>query len=233
MCWNVWQRKKEHNYTTAQVITALNCASDTSREMEVPEFFKIIVRKDKENHTCKSRNIADAVGRFLVLVALVNGDFTINEANELRRICDMLFGYCDNQGVVSGKIREHHPEMITEMSKTGYYQPSAEIKQNPESSVNTVANSAPAKPEEPVGNITLNFNVSLDPKSEVEFNSGESSSGVTVKNPAYESNLGSDETLESVLAELNGLVGLSKVKNDVQSLLNFIKICQEAKFISN
>ena len=217
---------REHNYTTAQVITALNCASDTSREMEVPDFFKIIVRKDKENHTCKSRSIADAVGRFLVLVALVNGDFTINEANELKRICDMLFVYCDTQGVVSGKTIEHHPEMITEMSKTGYYQPSAEVKESPESSVNTSVNSAPTKSEEPVGNITLNFNVSLDPKSEAELNSSESSSGVTIKKPSNESEEDSDETLESLLAELNGLVGLSKVKNDVQSLLNFIKICQ-------
>ncbi len=31
---------------------------------------------------------------------------------------------------------------------------------------------------------------------------------------------------EELLAELNGLVGLEQVKNDVQSLMNFIRICQ-------
>lgn len=46
-----------------------------------------------------------------------------------------------------------------------------------------------------------------------------------MKKPAGEGKA-SDETLESVLAELQGLVGLDKVKADIQSLLNFIKICQ-------
>lgn len=47
---------------------------------------------------------------------------------------------------------------------------------------------------------------------------------VSVQNPP--SRKEAEETMESVLEELYGLVGLEQVKNDVQSLLNFIKICQ-------
>lgn len=38
---------KEQNYTAAQVITALDCAGDEAREMDIPAFFQNIVVKDK------------------------------------------------------------------------------------------------------------------------------------------------------------------------------------------
>lgn len=119
---------KEREYTIAQVITALDCAGDESREMEIPAFFQNIVSMDIEKHTSESRTIADSIGRFLVLVALINGDFTMDEANALRGISDLLLGYCDHQGVVAGKAREYHPEMVTPLSQTGYYQPSSDEK---------------------------------------------------------------------------------------------------------
>ena len=51
-------------------------------------------------------------------------------------------------------------------------------------------------------------------------------SSVSVTNPADREAVGSDENIESVLAELQGLVGLERVKNDVRSLINFIRICR-------
>lgn len=215
---------KEQNHTAAQVITALDCAGDEEREMNIPTFFRNIVAKDKQNNTSESRTIADSIGRFLVLAALINGDFTINEANALKYISDLLIGYCDHQGVAAGKVREYHPEMVTPLNQTGYYQPSADEKKTEQ--VNPLSSSNPPAPktEEIVQNITLNLNIV--PEQPAEPNASAPASGVTVKKPASKDGDEAEETLESVLAELNGLVGLDKVKNDVQSLLNFIKICQ-------
>lgn len=220
---------KEQDYTVAQVVTALDCAGEESREMAIPTFFQSIVRKDLEKCTNESRTIADSIGRFLVLVALINGDFTLEEANALKSISDLLLDYCDHQGVVAGKAREYHPEMVTPLNKTGYYQPST--KENKESigrekeQVNSSPDKEPltSKNDDDISTITLNLNLVSEKPNEAEISAPEI--GVTIKKPTSMGN-DAEDTLESVLAELHGLVGLDKVKNDVQSLLNFIKICQ-------
>lgn len=217
---------KEQNYTAAQVITALDCAGDEAREMDIPAFFQNIVVKDKQNNTGESRTIADSIGRFLVLVALINGDFTMNEANALKDISDLLISYCDHQGVVAGKVREYHPEMVTPLNQTGYYQPSVDEKKTEQVNPLSSSNSSAPKPktEEVVPNITLNLNIV--PEQPTEPIASVPASGVSIKKTASKDSDEAEETLESVLAELNGLVGLDKVKNDIRSLLNFIKICQ-------
>lgn len=198
-------------YTTAQVVTALDCAGEESRTLAVPAFFTEIVRKDLESRTSVSRSVADAIGRFLVTLALVNGDFTIEEAGALRQISDLLLTYCDLQGVVAGKEREYHPEMVTPLSVTGYYKSEPEKAPAPEKVV-TSGSGTSGSTEKP------------NPEPEQPKEEQEDNIGVSVKKPPVAGK--TEETLESVLAELNGLVGLDKVKNDVQSLLNFIKICQ-------
>ena len=225
---------RDQEFTAAQIITALDCAGDEAREINIPAFFQDIVAKDKEKQTSESRTIADSIGRFLVLVALINGDFTIEEANRLRDVSDILLGYCDYHGVVAGKRREYHPEMVTPMSPTGYYQPSADIKKKPADHADKTERVKPisrgssplskTEEEESVPTITLNLN--LAPEQPADTAVSAPASGVMIKKPAGEDAEDADETLESVLEELNGLVGLNKVKNDVQSLLNFIKICQ-------
>ncbi len=224
---------REQEYTVAQVITALDCAGEDGRELDVPAFFRVIVDKDKNRHTCESRSVVDAIGRFLVLVALINGDFTLEEAGVLRGICELLLGYCDHHGVVAGKSWEKHPEMITPLNQTSYHQqPSAEEKKAedqkedvPSARVNPILSSKPAmKNEQIVPTITLNLN--LVPEQQHEGTRLDApASGITIDKPD-KNKADTGETLESVLAELDGLVGLDKVKNDVRSLLNFIKICR-------
>lgn len=223
---------RDQEYTIAQAVTAFDCAGDESREMDIPAFFREIVAKDKERKTSESRTIADSIGRFLVLAALANGDFTIEEANRLRDISDILLGYCDGQGVAEGKAREYHPEMVTPMSQTGYYQPSADREKKHSGNADEVktvnplpgGNSPTIKTEDIVPAITLNLNLVPEQPDNTTVSALEKGGGV--KKTAVQDVDDADETLESVLAELNGLVGLDKVKNDVRSLLNFIKVCQ-------
>lgn len=222
---------KNQQYTPAQVITALDCAGEDSRELTVPVFFQKIVAVDIKDGTSESRTIMDSIGHFLVLPALFNGDFTMEEAGALRDISDLLLRYCDDHAVAAGKNREYHPEMVTPLNTTGYYQPAAEEGKNNSNAdkadtVNQLPdNTSPvSKTDDVVPNITLNLH--LMPEQPADTNSSAPENGVTVKKPAAADNHGAEETLETVLAELNSLIGLDKVKNDVQNLLNFIKICQ-------
>lgn len=227
---NVLPVFQNEEYTVAQVVTALDCAGEESREMIIPGFFKEIVQEDIKQDTANSRTTADAMGRFLVTLALVNGDFTLEEASALKGISDMLLGYCDEQDVKPGKDREYHPEMITPLNKSSYYlnpeETNEEVTEDTEKENRKTKRSVKRDPEaeekkeentEEKPPIIVNVNLTSDQGKE-------QNTGISVKKPADEN--APEQTLEEVLAELNSLVGLDKVKYDVQSLLNFIKICQ-------
>ena len=207
------------NYTAAQVMTALDCAGEAGRKLDIPTFFQQIVQNDRADHSCKSRDLIESIGRILADLALVNGDFTIEEAVTLKQITDQLSGYCDQCGVKAGLPLEYHPEMITERSQTGYYL-SAE-KNKPAMDPPALENVPPAfiaslNNENPPASQPVTWNLDSD---EQEQNVGRT---VERRDESGES----EDTLESVLAELNSLVGLETVKQDVQSLLNFIRICK-------
>lgn len=215
-------------YTTAQVLTALDCAGEEARNLKVPGFFETLVKLDVKNNTNFSRSIADEVCRFLADLAMINGDFTLEEAAVLRQISDMLLQCCDALRIMPGVTPKYLPRMITPLSRSGYYQqsetskpteaPTEQPKQNPVTFSTSGGFNIPQQ-NNPLPNIAPNLNpVSNAPKTE------EDSLGVNVQKPAEQ--LMPEESLESVLSELNSLVGLEKVKSDVQSLLNFIKICQ-------
>ena len=211
-----------HQYTIAQVVTALNCVGEDAREMEVPSFFQMIVQQDVRNLTSHSRDVADEICRFLADLALINGDFTIEEATVLRSISNMLQDSCNAANVVSGKAPEYIPQMVTPPKTTGYYQPSSEVpskKEEKPEQAPSAPSSSKSNSNDDVPTITVRLNLSTE-----ESEKKEDTVGVTVKKPSTKND--TEDTLESVLAELNSLVGLAKVKEDVQSLLNFIKICQ-------
>jgi len=218
-------------YTTAQVITALDCAGEAQRKLGIPTFFQQAVQKDLTGSTCVSRDLIEGIGRILADLALVNGDFTIEEAVALKQITDQLSGYCDQCGIKAGQPLEYHPEMITERSQTGYYMRAEQDKPAapPQPEKNVPSTPSPTRENTPVNqpitlkdeNSGLTFTLNLDGDEQEER---EKSVGVKVEH--RDSSDKTEDTLESVLEELNSLVGLEKVKQDVQSLLNFIRICK-------
>lgn len=212
-------------YTTAQVSAAMECAAERGRELDVPAFFRLIAARDREEHTSRSRTIADSIGRFLALMASVDGDFTREEAHALRGISDLLLGYCDRQGVAAGKRREHHPELLTPLNRAGYRQPTeggghsaAERKAEP------LPPNEPSAPRKEENMATITLSLELVPTKDREANAPAPAENTEGKEAAAAES--AEETLESVLAELQSLVGLEKVKDDVRSLMNFIRICQ-------
>lgn len=220
----------ENGFSSPQVITALDCAGEDGRELNIPAFFKAIVDKDKANRSNHSRNTVIEIDQFLVSMALVTEDFTLKEAGALRSICNLLIDYCDFNGIIAGKDRDNHADMVTPLNISNYHQrqlnkarQSAPLKSAPPLPSND--HPASQSSDKTAPNITLSINLSPSLIDEEDHADAQSNSAVTVNKPAYFAD-GEQETLESVLAELDSLVGLSKVKEDVHSLLNFIKICQ-------
>ncbi len=216
-------------YTIAQIRTAMDCVGDSQRNLRIPGFFQRIVEEDKVTGVHRSHDAAEALGRFLVLAALSNGDFTIQEATVLDAIHRQLVTYAENQGILSGQVRGHHPEMLTPLSQTGYYQ---EVQKEPPITIDIpLRPQTPAAPglqpsgdpaiQPPRNPVILPPAVSRNDSRNPEKSPGQDP-GVSIQTPQPQEG----ESLESVMAELNGLVGLGKVKADVQSLLNFLKICQ-------
>lgn len=236
----------EREYTVAQVVTALDCVREPSRQMNLPAFFRDIVARDLENRTSASRTVADRIGRFLALAALVDGDFTLEEAHTLREISDLLLGYCDRCGVAEGKAREYHPEMLTRRSPDSC--PSLRQAEPPDAPVghtaaptpeSTAANSDGSPVPRPDGRSPAPDTEKRGPSITVELSivptratapdaAAKEAADTAQEPPAQQAAPASDgeETLESVLDELRGMVGLDRVKDDIQSLLNFIRVCQ-------
>lgn len=196
-------------YTAAQIMTALDCAGEPNRLLAIPAFFQRIVQEDLQRGAHHSRDLIEQIGRILAAAACFNGDFTIEEASALRALVDQLSDYCNHQNVANVKPLGHHPEMITALSPTGYYQ---------NSEVNALEKPAnDAKTPEP-------SRETPSPRSDENDASEDELRGTAISSPANAEN--STETLQSVLTELNGLVGLEQVKHDVKNLMDFIQICK-------
>lgn len=246
------QALNDKTYSAAQIITALDCAGEPQRKLAIPAFFQRAVQGDIAAQTAASRDLIEQMGHVLASLALVNGDFTIEEAASLKQITDQLAQYCDYHGVKPGKPLGHHPEMITGINQASYHLealpetaaaadtpvssspavdsptvPSFNVKKpSPDASAVNSSDVKDPSPGAPInihsedGGLTFSLNLGdiLNGKDK------DANVGVSVERPA--SLQDGNDTLESVLAELNALVGLEKVKLDVQSLLNFLRICK-------
>ena len=221
----------EKTYTTAQIVTAMGCAGETQRKLHIPKFFQTAVQIDQQRKTTNSRNLIELIGRLLADFALINGDFTLAEARALKQITDQLNDYCNYQGIRSVKALEYHPEMITSLSQTGYFgihekeEASSQELHVADSSRSDVPKEDPAPNDAPISNGNIHNTPSSPPDTDIfDLNEKNGNFGVTIDH--HNDQKASEDTLESILAELNSLVGLEKVKLDVQSLLNFIRICK-------
>lgn len=220
---------KEHSKT--QLITAMQCISDTKRELTVPDFFRKVVTDDVENGSENSRLLIKILSVFLSAVAAVNGDFTIEEASALRSIGITLLQYCNDEQVTGSEELEVPVMKITELKKESYYYPDGERKdvskiklcENEKDEIDTDKTSERESDEDLKRRLSQIDLPSMIAENKVTFKGDDDVKGAVKETaPSAEGIV----TLESVIDELNSLVGLAKVKEDVQGLLNFIKICQ-------
>ena len=223
-------------YSIEQIVTALGCCGDPERKILVPEFYKRTVLSDKESGKSAGQ-LLEMLNSLFVGAAMINGDFTLEESEAATDILESLRMYAASEGA-SVSAPYSHAGKITEKNESSYLQNDALLEAARQSRLKraglkpgrripaeTSAGGAGSSSDVPLNlNITISENTapssgsSKEPSEEkMEYAPGEAPS---VSRPKEDEN----ETMESLLAELDALVGLENVKQDVHSLMNFIKI---------
>lgn len=204
-------------YTIEQVVTAMSCCSDPERRLLVPDFFQDLVHDDQESGSSAASMAIEKLNSLFVGVAMINGDFTLEEASTLSAILSDLIRYANAQGVRTPPEPDNR-NRITERNEESYLKNDA---------LTAVANKkepvTPVEKTEPVTPLTINIvNVNTDASTPgaPEIQAAQEEEQTDIAKPAAQEG----ETMESLLEELDGLVGLGNVKQDVHSLMNFIKV---------
>ena len=204
-------------YTMEQIVTAMACCGEEIRELRTPIFMK-----DIESSVDK-RDIINSIGDYLAAAALINGDFTTAEAACWTEQMELLTRRCLNESV-SELGFDFVPRMhITEMNQEGYHKSYEEKEVNPIVQSGTVEqNQTEDENATPVLDLVEKVNKIIDAIKVVDQNDDNKMENAKVSNP-------NEKSLEELLEELDGLVGLDKVKADVRSLMNFIKVANMRK----
>lgn len=255
------------NCTIEQVVTAMSCCGDEERRLMVPHFFEQLVERDRQTGGTLAQSCIERLNSLLVATAMINGDFTVEEANSLSGIIEGLTRYALSEGVAMDGTLDNRAK-ITERNEDSYLQNDALIRTAREQALRKKENSdlqndalmraareqAVHEKEnsglqnnvlsKPAGEQTLRKKneQQTDPSADIVLpvtinvnltssdSSGSQSSSIQAEQPEdAPATTGlpperDGETLESLLAELDDLVGLKGVKQDVHSLMNFIKV---------
>ncbi len=199
-------------FSVRQIVTALGCCGEPERKLLVPGFYRAMVRSDLKTRSALSAGFIEQYSRLLASTALVNGDFTLEEARALSEITGGLAAYAKGSRVNTGAAPDYNG-LITERLYDSYYRAPAPRKEEPVEGGRSAGTPEGEKP----GSETINISFSIEP-------GWPGISPPPAESPAVREP--EEESLESLLRELDGLVGLEGVKRDVHSLMNFIKIAK-------
>ena len=210
------------SYTIEQIMSALGCCGEPERKLRIPQFFQELVALDAESGSSHASNVLRMLNDLLVAAALINGDFTIEEASCLSSMMQDLAHYAAAQELPNTAAQ------VTERNEESYLQNEALAQTANNTPPQETASSDSPSPAEV--NIPVNITIHVDAKEggspmqteeNIELDEPAEQAAVTSPDAAKE-----EETMESLLAELDGLVGLENVKQDVHSLMNFIKVAK-------
>lgn len=202
-----------------QCLTALSCCGDEKRKLDVPAFFHQLVAYDTAQKTGVVSDFLARLNHVLVAGASCNGDFTIEEANAVTTILESLVA-------CAKKTKLHIKDVlcinapITPLKEESYLRSAAKNEVHNSSPTPEVPPSAPSADDEKDTSLTLHFSLDLSDLTDIHKDTPPVAPEKLMVSPEIKSS----ETLDSLLAELDSLVGLDSVKQDVHSLMNFIKV---------
>lgn len=208
---------QETPYTMEQIVTAMNCCGEEIRGLRTPAFLKEI------ESTSAKRDIINCIGDYLAAAALINGDFTTAEASCWTELMELLTKRCLNESVSELGFDFVPRQHITELNQEGYYKSyEGEEKKPKVQNDNLEHNGTEDETDTSVLDLVEKVNKIVDAIKVVDQNADNRVENAKVSNP-------NEKSLEELLEELDGLVGLDKVKADVRSLMNFIKVANMRK----
>lgn len=188
-------------YTYEQVVTAMQCCAEEERTLVIPKFFRDLVAADTQHTTEHSGEFIQQLNSFLVSVASINGDFTVEESKAVVEITELLWVYSVMSGVEYKQTKLISFYQTTPLNAKAYLGLSEDTASEPQGDLSEPNDS---NHEEPPAMQTF------EPKPA----------------PATPKEKAKKGTLASLLEELHQLVGLDTVKQDVLSLMNFIKVAK-------
>lgn len=190
-----------HAFSQEQITAALSRCLNPTRRLQVPEFYKQIVEADVQAGTSHTADVLEELNDLLVAAAMVNGDFTIQEASCLCTITDDLVRCAKERGV---RIRElPDPDWRVTNRGGGGYGAAGQMGRRGRGP-QAPGRGADAAAQDP----------------DQAWAQAEAKAAALPAQAAAKE----EETMEQLLEELDGLVGLANVKEDVRSLMNFIKV---------
>ena len=206
-------------YTQQQVETVMDSFRGKVSGPDVPQFFRKMVGNDKE-----VSSFISGFNSLLVAIAEINGDFTLEEANEVQRIMYTFYntgkssGYTGLLSPVFGAMDELLGSVsgLTDFGK----------KESGPGPIYTGPVSDGLDPDKDslMGSLD-DFQKELEEIAKKKPKGGpkEMEEEVTteVKEPETPR---TEEELKKLLDEMDELVGMENIKSDVRSLMNFIKI---------
>lgn len=227
-----------NTYSIEQVLSAMGCCGEEDRPLRIPDFFEKAVASAEVNDIQVFAFLKE-FSSFLCAMALINEDFTVAEAKAHSEIVSALIRFAKSKGVLLPELFDTLPA-TTEANEFGYLKNEALLqavgKQQEKKPVEPDKSPEPAKTEPPKNDtpeaapsITINL-VSVNAGSDAEKPRKQlDEPEITDPAPKVVKPEDEGETLESLMAELDGLVGLENVKEDVHSLINFIRISKIRK----
>ena len=210
------------HYTIEQVVTAMSCCAEEERRLLVPDFFRALVEDDQESGAASTADAMDKLSSLFVGIAMINGDFTTEEANTIMEILTGLLLYAHNRGVRVPSVPDYSSR-VTERREESYLQNDALLAASKKKPAEKEPVNAPEKEAPPT--LTINVHLTADDSVAAEtpfIQAAPKEKMPTISAPPADND--SSESMESLLDELDGLVGLNSVKQDVHSLMNFIKV---------
>lgn len=188
-------------YTPEQVITAMHCCADEERTLAIPVFFQDLLSTDIHQTTTYIGDFLPLLNSFLVSLASINGDFTVEEANAVGEIIDLLWQYLISTDTTHMNIKFTTDYQITPINTKTYLGYAEAHATDPQ----TYTNEPQHLNEE-----ALPVAVPAEP----------------TPTQTTASEKANQNTLSALLEELHQLVGLDTVKQDILSLMNFIKVAK-------
>ena len=225
------------------ILKAMIRCRDEGPVASVPAFYEAMVVEDFAKSTGKTKAFVEGFKLLIVGGACINGDFTVEESNALSAEIKNLMNFALSKGVKvsysSARIREKTTPLNEEsyrredLADGGLSGSAADLifKMTDESFLNPaqmkrdeIRGEGPSSAGGSGGSAGGSGSAGENPFAE---GSGQTPPAQQAAGPEMAASIPAtvdERTMEELMAELDGLVGLESIKRDIHSLMNFIRI---------
>ncbi len=225
--------------TPVQITRAMVDQLESIGNSGVPVFFARMVEADFGKSSHHARDFVDDFKSLLVGAACINGDFTVEESGAVSAEMKKLMTYAIGQGVKIDYATARIREKTTPLNEESYIDPKSQADVDTEVVFDALDRDFLRPENLRTGDSGKNPGktggaggaVPGGPDSEDPFavplangGPGRNVSGQAQQNFSQVEVKEDTRTMEELMEELDGLVGLESIKEDIHSLMNFIKI---------